>query len=114
MIPARLSRRSAHTRHLKSGRVVKVRECWVLRERITTERRRSYRHPCPRCGAEIISVQMPNGGWVHFEGERGLERIKHPCMHIGESIKKRKDDLTLDLFKEKSSMPSYRKIDNNY
>lgn len=51
---------------------------------------------------------------MHFEGERGLERIKHPCMHIGESIKKRKDDLTLDLFKEKSSMPSYRKIDNNY
>ena len=95
---ARLSRRRFHTRRLSCGRVVYVRECWVLQERGTSERKRSYRHPCPKCGAEIISVHMPNGGWAHFEGQSGLSTIKHPCMHVGETTGRGEDDLTLDLF----------------
>lgn len=99
---ARLSIRSAHTRHLKDGTVVNVRECWVLRDHNPTDESRSYRHPCPQCGAAIISVHMPNGGWAYFESERGLRRVKHPCMHVGEAIGGGRDARTPDLFRDES------------
>ena len=41
---------------------------------------------------------MPKGGWVHFEGGKGLTRIKHPCLHLGEGLGKRRDEDTPDLF----------------
>lgn len=43
---------------------------------------------------------MPNGGWAHFEGAKGLARIKHPCLHRGEHLNRFRDDKTLDLFNE--------------
>ena len=95
-------RRRAHTRRLKSGTVANVRESWVARQVMVKAKRGSYRHPCPICGAGIISVKMPNGGWAHFEGQAGLTKIKHPCLHIGESIGRAKDELTFDLFEAAS------------
>ena len=94
----RLSKRRSHTRHLKNGKTTVVRECWVLMDGNISTNRNCYRHACPSCGSEIISVHMPNGGWAHFEGMPGLTRIKHPCMHIGESIRRISCELTLDLF----------------
>ena len=46
------------------------------------------------------SVQMPNGGWAHFEQAKGLRRVKHPCLHRGEGLSRSRDDKTLDLFDE--------------
>lgn len=41
---------------------------------------------------------MPRGGWAHFEGGKGLTRIKHPCLHLGEGLSGRRDEKTPDLF----------------
>ena len=41
---------------------------------------------------------MPNGGWAHFEGSRGLTRIKHPCFTLGVGLSKAHDGETRDLF----------------
>jgi hypothetical protein len=90
-------RRRAHTRHLARGRVAFVRESWAF-QRHDGLCRRSYRHKCPHCGARIITVSMPNGGWAHFEGREGLARIKHPCLHIGEGLSRMRDEQTADLF----------------
>lgn len=90
-------RRRAHPRHLARGRSINVRESWALR-RLEDNRRQHYRHECPHCGAQIISVCMPNSGWAHFEGVAGLGRVKHPCLHIGEGLSTRRDEHTLDLF----------------
>ncbi len=95
---ARWIRRRAHMRHLPNGSFAHVRECWAFQRSGSKDKRRRYRHECPRCGAEVISVNMPNGGWAHFEGAKGLNRIKHPCLHIGEGVGRRRDDLTQDLF----------------
>src|ERR1700712_5380264 len=79
--------RRAHTRRGKSGQTVIVRECVVSYETDSgTEAKSSYRRPCPKCGADIISTHMPNGGWVHYFGAAGLTRIKHPCMHPGAGL----------------------------
>jgi hypothetical protein len=78
----RLIKRRARTRRLSNN----------------TERGNSYRHPCPCCGSPTITVRMPNGGWMHFEGAEGLERVKHPCMHLGEGLSKKRDERTLDMF----------------
>ena len=43
---------------------------------------------------------MPNGGWVHLEGSPSRLGIKHPCMHVGEGISSRRDNSTLDLFRD--------------
>jgi len=40
---------------------------------------------------------MQNGGWGHFEGAKGLGRIKHPCFTIGAGLSRNRDDRTLDL-----------------
>lgn len=93
----RLARRSSHPRCSKSGRPVMVREHWVLGKPCVTERKSSSRHPCPKCGTQIISVRMPNGGWVHFERRFSLAKLKRPCMHIGETIGSCNCGLILDL-----------------
>ena len=98
----RLTKRRSHTRRLRSGNVVVVRESWVLQGLGGNKKKGSYRHSCPNCGAEIISVHMPNSGWAHFEGQPGLTRIKHPCMHVGETMRQCTDKLTLDLFEKEN------------
>jgi hypothetical protein len=91
-------RRRAHLRRLTRGRATYVRESWAFL-RVEADRRSArYRHECPDCGALIISVNMPNGGWAHFEGARGLTRVKHPCLHRGEGLSSNRDDQTPDLF----------------
>jgi hypothetical protein len=77
-----------------------VRKTWVLQRSVVTRKGGSYRHPCPYCGASITSVNMPGGGWAHFEGAKGLRRVKHPCLHIGEGLSNKRDDQTADLFAE--------------
>lgn len=56
----------------------------------------------PLNGPHFIRVRMPNGGWVHFEGKDGLERMKHHCMHFGEGLSKKRDEQTLDLFAQQA------------
>lgn len=41
---------------------------------------------------------MKRGGWAHFEGAKGLGRIKHACLHRGEGLSRRRDKDTPDLF----------------
>jgi hypothetical protein len=91
-------RRRSHTRHLPNGRSTYVRDSWALYSYDTSRRRGPYRHECPYCGAQIISVNMPRGGWAHFEGARGLTRVKHPCLHLGEGLSRKRDNQTPDLF----------------
>lgn len=96
---ARWTKRSAHMRRLPAEGSTFVRECWVLQcSDQTTAKDRAYRHPCPHCGAKIVSVHMPNGGWAHFEGASGLGSVKHPCLHRGEGLAKATDEKTGDLF----------------
>lgn len=94
---SRLIKRSAHRRSLGGGRVIAVRASWVLVEG-AQKGSESYRHACPVCGAAIISAHMSNGGWAHFEGRRGMGRIKHPCLHLGEGLSRKRDQDTPDLF----------------
>lgn len=90
-------KRRSHSRQLRSGRTTVVRETWAFCDE-RQRRGRRYGHPCPVCGAKIVSVHMPNGGWAHFESAKGLTRVKHPCLHIGEGLSQRPDRDTLDLF----------------
>lgn len=90
--------RRSHPRRLKSGGTTLVRETWELRAQKSTRRTKAYRHPCPKCGAIVVSVRMKRGGWAHFEGAKGLGRIKHPCFHQGEGLSRRRCNETLDLF----------------
>ncbi len=91
-------RRKSHIRRLRPGFTTRVRENWV---RYGAERNdQNSKGHCPKCGASIIGKRMPNGGHVYFEGAKGLERVKHACMHRGEGLGKRRDDLTLDLFED--------------
>ena len=90
--------RKAHARRLGTGRTISVCGGWVLQgERVSTNGT-SFNRACPVCGALIVSVGMPKGGWVHFEGGEGLTRIKHPCLHLGEGLSRRRDGITPDLF----------------
>jgi len=91
---ARFINRKSHTRVLPSGRKIAVRECRVLYEEKGKKPRKRYTHQCPQCGAMIVSVHMPNGGWVHYEGRN----IKHACLHRGEGLSKKRDPETPDLF----------------
>lgn len=91
-------KRRAHERRTTSGRSTHVRETWEHRQSGKDNKKHAYRRRCPTCGADIISVRMGNGGWAHFEGAKGLSRIKHPCLHIGDRLSRRRDDKTLDLF----------------
>lgn len=91
-------KRSAHSRRLPSGKRIEVRSCWILSGQKQDKQRRRYRQRCPDCNALIQSVHMPNGGWAHFEGGKGMGRIKHPCFNLGEGLSKKRDDQTPDLF----------------
>jgi hypothetical protein len=102
-MPVRLIRRRADARWLTNSRLAIVRESWVLISLGRSERGNSYRHPRPCCGSPKITVRMPNGGWAHFEGAEGLERVKHPCMHLGEGLSKKRDEQTLDLFAQQAA-----------
>lgn len=97
MVP-RWFRRRAHSRRLPNGGTTDVRESWVLLSSSNAKRQRSFRHQCPICGADVVTVRMPNGGSAHFEGAKGLYRIKHPCLHVGEGLSRVRDTNTLDLF----------------
>ena len=93
--------RKAHQRRTKSGKYVRVCECYVPRsvaEKSTSKV--AYKSACPECGAGIVSVQMPNGGWGHFEGKQGLGDVKHPCFNRGDRLPKKRDEITPDLFDE--------------
>lgn len=91
-------RRRSHGRRSKSGGTTFVRETWELRPERGERIPQTYRHPCPHCGARVISVHMKHGGWAHFEGAKGLGRVKHPCFHRGEGLGRRRDSETPDLF----------------
>jgi hypothetical protein len=77
-------------------------ESWEFRQSANKakKKKKNYRRPCPDCGAEILSVPMPNGGWGHFEGGKGLGGVKHPCMDRGSGLSKKRDDQTIDMFEE--------------
>lgn len=94
----RLTRRRAHERRLKSGRSTAVRETWMVIDEKREARANAYRHRCPHCGTGIVSVRMKRGGWAHFEGAKGLGSVKHPCLHLGEGLSRRRDTETPDLF----------------
>jgi hypothetical protein len=90
--------RKVHTRRLSTGRTVSVRGCWAVRGDRSRKKGASFKRTCPIRGALIVSVGMPRGGWAHFEGCKGLTRIKHPCLHLGEDLSRRRDKDTPDLF----------------
>lgn len=90
--------RKPHTRCLSTGRTVSGRGGWVLRGSQRCSKGTSFKRACPICGAPILSVGMPKGGWVHFEGRSGLTRVKHSCLHLGEGLSRRRDENTPDLF----------------
>lgn len=90
--------RKAHTRRLSTGRTISVRGGWVLRGSQRRSKGASFKRACPICGAPILSIGMPRGGWVHFEGGKGLNWVKHPCLHLGEGLSGRRDENTPDLF----------------
>ena len=93
----RINRRS-HPRMLANGKVTFVRATEYMTPVEDGRSSKAYRHGCPHCGAPMISVHMPNGGWVHFEGRKGLTRTKHSCMHVGEKLGRRRATATPDLF----------------
>lgn len=102
---AQWRKRRAHDRKLPSGRIIPVRECWVFyeaRQKGSQQKSRGYRRRCPKCGAEIITIHMKKGGWAHFEGGKGLERVLHPCLHRGRGLPSGRDPDTLDLFEEEN------------
>ena len=89
--------RRAHSRRLKDGRIVQVAACYVWRPTLgATEAR--VAHPCPVCGAPIDTRAMPGGGRAHFETGPGLSHIKHPCLHLGEGVSRRRPRDMRDLF----------------
>lgn len=90
--------RKAHARRLRTERTVSVCGGWVLQDEHVSRDGSSFKRACPACGALIVSGGMPKGGWVHFEGGEGLTRIKHPCLHLGEGLSRRRDETTPDLF----------------
>ena len=91
-------RRRAHQRRLTSGQSVSVCQSWVFCKTEQSKKTGSYHHSCPECGANILSVRMPNGGMAHFEGGKGLGRIKHPCLYLGQGLSRVRDEHTPDLF----------------
>lgn len=95
-------RRAAHTRRGKDGQIIHVRSSTVFTNPSSTRKgkKAAFRQSCPECGAQIVSVNMKNGGWAHFEGGKGLGRVKHPCFDRGKGLSKRRDKNTTDLFEK--------------
>lgn len=107
--------RRSHPRRLSNGKTTEVRASWVLKHSPDEKKRLSLRHQCPMCGAEVVTVRMPNGGSAHFEGGKGLSRIKHACLHLGERLSRKRDENTDDLFNScgDQEMPQYRDVDGD-
>lgn len=99
----RLHSRKAHVRHYRSGKIGYVCACVVTHDVGLNEPGKRWSTSCPHCGARIVTVKMPNGGWVRYEAERGMSRIKHACFNRGEGISKSRDGETIDLFLSKDS-----------
>jgi hypothetical protein len=97
------TRRRAHSRRSRSGGTILVSATWELRLERSKRQASKYRHPCPDCGAAVVSVHMKRGGWAHFEGAKGLGRVKHPCFNRGEGLGRRRDSETPDLFDESTA-----------
>jgi ribosomal protein S27AE len=95
---SRWIKRRAHQRRSKSGGSTFVRATYELRAERSKQRASAYRHPCPHCGAGVLSVHMNRGGWAHFEGAKALRSVKHACFYRGEGLGRRRDDDTPDLF----------------
>ncbi len=94
-------RRRAHVRRMASGESVQVAPSWVpVESRGEDPKGSSFHSACPVCDAPILSLRMPNGGWVHFERGIGLSRLKHPCFYFGEDLANSRDEATGDLFGE--------------
>ena len=96
-------RRKAHVRRTRGGRFTPVREATVWRETSSEkksgdQRKSDQTSKCPKCGALIIARPMPGGGWAHFEGGKGLKKIKHACFNRGAGMSRKRDDVTKDLF----------------
>ena len=89
-------KRRDHSRRLKNGRIVHVSGCYIWCE--TTRQNRNSTSKCPYCGAAILTIPMSKGGWGHFEGGKGLSRIKHPCFTLGAGMSRANDKQTPDLF----------------
>lgn len=97
----RWSLRKAHFRQTVSGKLVHISKCFVYcAPRSKAEGKKAYRNTCPHCHAKIISISMPNGGWVHFEGQKGLTTVRHPCFSRGDRLSKKRDEHTPDLFEQ--------------
>ncbi len=92
-------KRRQHERRTQSGRTTTVCANWAVYES-DEDGKKNARYPCPVCGAALIRVTMPNGGRAHFEGVNGLTRVKHPCLHLGEGLSRKRDKDTPDLFAE--------------
>ncbi|MEM7730954.1 MAG: hypothetical protein AAF311_17130, partial [Pseudomonadota bacterium] len=61
-------KRRAHKRALESGGETPVVSHWALVATAGEPARRTpFTSACPECGAEIRTVPMPNGGWIHVE-----------------------------------------------
>jgi hypothetical protein len=72
-------RRRAHVRRMASGENVQVAPSWVpVESRGEDPKGSSFHSACPVCDAPILSLRMPNAGWVHFERGIGLSRLKQP------------------------------------
>lgn len=58
---------------------------------------------------------MPKGGWAHFEGARGLERIKHACFNRGKGLSRKRDKDTVDMFENSGVeiVPQYKDLDGD-
>ena len=92
-------RRRGHVRRLASGVNVQVAPSWVPVEgKGEDPKGNSFHSACPICDAPILSLRMPNGGWVHYERGIGLSRLKHPCFYLGEDLANARDEATGDLF----------------
>lgn len=90
-------KRRAHWRRLSTGALVYVRESWIPNLRPHPGKKQPHLRACPYCGARILTVAMPNGGWGHFEGGAGLTKIKHPCFDRRKVTSVHEDQGTLDL-----------------
>ncbi len=90
--------RRQHARRTRSGRIIIVREHLALYDRDGEARKKSYRHPCPKCGAEVVSTKVRNGGWIHREGGKHLSHVKHACFYMGDRLSRKRDEDTPDLF----------------
>lgn len=93
--------RKAHMRRGPSGKIIEVRACEYWREDRSDDpdgTRKSYKRICPSCGATILTMQMPRGGWAHFEDGMLHLGTLHSCFTIGRGMSRRRALAIRDLF----------------